>query len=96
MDLFYISVLLLLVIIVLLYLYIGIRGIKKIKGSAVYFLLGITIGALSGFLVFYILHATRGSQPFQHIFLWWRALIIISIVFGGLLSIYLYIKITKK
>lgn len=96
MDVFYITVLLLLVFIVLLYLYIGIRGIKKFKGSAVYFLLGITIGALCGFLVFYVLHATRGSQPFQHIFHWWRAFIIISIVFGGLLSIYLYIKITKK
>jgi len=96
MDVFYITVLSLLFVIVLLYLYIGIRGIKKFKGSAAYFLLGMTIGALCGFLVFYILHATRGSQPFQHIFNWWRTLIIISIVLGGLLSIYLYIKITKK
>lgn len=91
--------LLLLVILVFLYTYIALKfslKTRRRKGLTPYFLAGIFIGIIGGFLVFYNLEIVHDKVYFTIYFKRWWLITIASIVFGAVLSIYVYSKVSKK
>jgi len=91
--------LILLVLLVVLYTYIGLKfslRTRKRKGLTPYFLAGILIGIIGGFLVFYNLEIGHDKVYFTIHFKRWWLITIASIVFGTVLSIYIYWKVAKK
>lgn len=91
--------LILLVLLVLLYIYIGLKfslKTRKRKGLTPYFLAGILIGIIGGFIVFYNLEIGHDKVYFTINFKRWWLITITAIVFGTVLSIYVYLKTSKK
>jgi hypothetical protein len=91
--------LILLVLLVLLYTYIGLKfslKTRKRKGLTPYFVAGILIGIIGGFLVFYNLEITHDKVYFTIHFKRWWFITIVSIILGAVLSIYVYLKASKK
>lgn len=91
--------LILLVLLVLLYTYIGLKfslKTRKRKGLTPYFIAGIFIGIIGGFIVFYNLEIGHDKVYFTIHFKRWWLITIASIVFGTVLSIYVYLKTSKK
>ena len=67
--------------------------LSKIEISAFIFsILGMLIGALSGFLAFFNLDRSKGWNPFG----WWFIASFFAAIFGGLLGIIVYGVITNK
>jgi len=91
--------LILLVILVILYTYIALKfslKTRKRRGLTPYFLAGIFIGIIGGFLVFYNLEIGHDNVYFTIHFKRWWLITIASIIFGTVLSIYVYLKVSKK
>jgi hypothetical protein len=91
--------LILLVLLVLLFTYIGLKfslKTRKRKGLTPYFLVGIFIGIIGGFLVFYNLEIGQDKVYFSIHFNRWWFITIVSIIFGTVLSIYVYLRASKK
>jgi len=91
--------LILLALLVLLYIYIGLKfslKTRRRKGLTFYFLAGILIGIIGGFIVFYNLEIVHGKVYFTIHFKRWWLLTIASVILGTVLSIYIYWKVAKK
>ncbi len=66
---------------------------SKIEGGAFAFLiLGMFIGLLGGFQVFYWLDNTKGWNPYG----WWLIATFISTVFGGISGVILFGMMSKQ
>ena len=91
--------LILLVLLVLLYTYVGLKfSLKKRKGKGLtpYFIAGLFIGIIGGFIVFYNIEFIHDKVYFTIHFKRWWLMTIASIVIGALLSIYIYWRLPKK
>jgi hypothetical protein len=91
--------LLLLVILVLLYTYIGLKfslTARKGKGLTPYFIAGLVIGIIGGFIVFYNIEFMRDKVYFTIDLKRWWLITIASIILGAVVSIYIYWKVAKK
>jgi len=95
----YLIILIFLVFLAFFYTYIGlkfIRTARKRKGLTPFFVLGIFIGIIGGFAVFYNLKIMENALYFTIQYKRWWYLTVASIIFGGVLSIVIYLKVTKK
>ena len=91
--------LILLVILVLLFTYIGLKfslTTRKGKGLTPYFIVGLLIGIIGGFIAFYNIEFLHDKVYFTIHFKRWWLMTIVSIVLGAVLSIYIYLKVAKK
>lgn len=91
--------LILLILLVAVYTYIALKfslSTRKRKGLTPYFFAGIIIGAIGGFLIFYNLRIMNDKVYFTVHFEKWILITIASIILGGILSIYIYLKVSKK
>lgn len=91
--------LILLVLLVFLFTYIGLKfslKTRKRKGLTPYFIAGIFIGIIGGFLVFYNLEIGHDKVYFTIHFKRWWLITVASIILGTVLSIYIYWKVVKK
>ena len=91
--------LILLALLVFLYTYIGLKFSLKARKRKVlipYFIAGIFIGIVGGFIVFYNLQIGHDKVYFTIHFKRWWLITVASIIFGAILSIYIYWKVPKK
>ena len=96
MNISYLAILFLLISVVLIYSYVGLKFTKDKKSSKLYFILGLFIGMIGGFIVFYVLHTTKGASSFKSLLSWWRLVTTLSIIVGGLIILLIYSKFIKK
>ncbi len=95
----YIFILIILIIIVSLYSLLAFRFVQKGSGKhslIPYFILGVIVGIVCGFIVFYNPDDTEGLLFFKGPFGWWLSVTISIIILGGLSILYIYTKIKKK
>ncbi len=92
-------ILIFLTIAVLIYTCAGLKFIfayRRRKGLTLYYLMGIFIGIFGGFIFFYNLKITKNAVYFSIQFERWWVMTIISILVGGILSLIIFKKISKK
>lgn len=95
----YFIILIFLIFLVLLYAYIGLkftRTPRRRKRLTPFFVLGLLIGIIGGVVVFYNMKITENALYFNVQFKRWWFLTVASIIFGGLLSLFIYLKVNKK
>ncbi len=99
MNTFCLILLALLIFIASIYTYIGLRFslvTRKHRGLTPCFILGLFIGVIGGLIILYNLKITKGAFYFDIRFEWWWIVTVVSIFVGGLISLLIYLKVTKK
>jgi hypothetical protein len=99
LNLIALLILIFLIIAVLIYTYAGLKFsliYRKRRGLAGFFLTGVCIGIIGGFIVFYNLKITKSSVYFTIQFERWWIVTILSILIGGIISFIIYKKVNKK
>ncbi|OGW37250.1 MAG: hypothetical protein A2Y97_02035 [Nitrospirae bacterium RBG_13_39_12] len=99
MRVFNLILLLFLLSILLIYTLIGLRfsfSKKHSKHLTVPFVIGIVIGVIGGFIVIYQLKISSGSVSFDIELSRWLAVTVIAIILGGLLSLYIFLRMRRK
>jgi hypothetical protein len=99
MSIFCLTILAFLGFIALIYTYIGLKfslTTRKHQGLTTYFILGLLIGIIGGFILFYNLKIMEGALYFNIRFGWWWFITTLSIFFGGLISLLFYLLKNAK
>jgi hypothetical protein len=94
MNILYLIILAFLGFIALIYTYTGLKfslTTRKHQGLILYFILGLLIGIIGGLIVFYNLKITEDALYFNIRFGRWWFVTILSIFFGGLISLLFYL-----